>query len=368
MATARTTTTTSVDEEFIDIVDKNKLGMAAELDRREETRSLRDRFWAAPKALRRYMDRVVHWAHAESVVGGAKSIWTRARGMLSKVTGPLRRIGFVNLLGAALTCQRGRDLVRAGVGHVANAVMFVPKMAGRFLGWVGRKIGLGSTVDSIEKRYKDIEFWVQDKFSQAMDWLDDHEHHGAMRWGRSVYQSTVISRTINLAPIPDQLRTPAHIASLLIPNVGVGKKIDKDKTTSESKWSVVKDTFDSGEPRNTSMSDAKADPTPKPKPSPVKAVPSPAPAKATVPATPVVPPEVVEAIEGVIAGSGKKVTINRVTTTNGVVSYEYEGKTYAETDLPGNITLVSTETAVATTTPPPPLNRAARRAEERAKS
>lgn len=358
MATARTTTTTSVDEEFIDIVDKNKLGMAAELDRREESRTLRDRFWAAPKALKRYMERVVEWAHAESAVGGIKSVWVRARGMLSKVTGPLRKIGFLNLLGAALTCQRGRDLIRSGVGHVANAVMFLPKMAGRFLGWVGRKIGLGSTVDSIEKRYKDIEFWVQDKFSQAMDWLDEHEYHGAMRWGRSVYQSTVVSRTINLAPIPDGLRTPAHIASLLIPNVGVGKREEKDKTTSESKWSVVKDTFDGGEAKNTSMSDAKQDP--RPKPSPVKAVPTP-------PKTPVVAPEVVEAIEGVVAGTGQKVRLNRATKLDGTVTYEYEGKIYSETDLPSHITLTSTETTVATTTPPPPMTRAAQRAAERNK-
>lgn len=336
-------------EETTRVSTNNKEQMSNLLEQQAEARTWRDRITSAPQALKGYLLSVLKWMHAESLVSGANSAYQRGRDLFVRVTGPIRKIGLFNILGALLTCKGGRDILRAA-GRTAYRVVSAPvRFVGRVFGWVGRHIGLSNAVDWVDAKYHQAIDYVEGKLSGAMTWLDEREHSGAMRWARPFFQGAVVSRGIRHYA-PANLKTPLYIANLFLPAFGVGKRpVDgqvPDGLTTESKLDIVKDAADTAktevEDRLGKATEKDADNvTPMP-----------------------VAKEVIEKFEGTIVGSGKKAHYQRVTKADGTVVYRWMGREYTEAEIPSHVVLAD---AASTTSPEPPeMNRAARRAEEKA--
>lgn len=324
-------------ERRLDLVDP----FAAELGKRSLARQAADKFRSLTTKARQWFASAVDFLHLGAIRGVVGEGVAKVRSLVGRVLIPVRKIGWFNIAGAMLTCQKGREITDTVVRKTASVATLPVRMAWKPTSWLLRKVGLSRVVDWVENKAFNAEYFVCEKYAQAMDWLDEREHAGAMRWARSFYQAGVTQRAIN-SFAPTNLRTPLYIGSLFVPNLGVGGG------KGENKLSIVVDTVKT---RAHEVAEEIAEAA-----TPVEPV-------VTLVEEPTAKTEVkTEAavlIHGIILGSGKKVRLQKLTAADGVVTYRYNGRTYAEGKLPGNLQ-IEDQMAAAEATPMP--NRAARRA------
>lgn len=322
------------------------------LDEREASRALGDRLRTLPQRARDYVAGVFRYLRLNRAADTFSTAWERVRPILARILGPIKVIGILNIVGALLTAQSGRQLVRSAAETAARIITWPFRMAGRLLAWVGRTVGLGGAVAEVEFQWIRGKIWVRTNFAKAMAWLDEREHHGAMRWGRSFFQTAIAGRIIRRYA-PENLRGLFWVAFLFVPNLGVGPN-----SNSESKFSVLKDTVPNMEAKDLSTTDAKGDPKPKVKTEKHTTT------KTTVEgpegkATATVQTEATETItkEKFTLLGGKKVTALKITAPDGTVSYKMNGQDYTQESL----ALVVRELSENDPEALPQMNRAVRR-------
>lgn len=190
-----------------------------------------DRLRSIPRRLRAWVRSVWETARGTQIKGAMRSGLGSARSLLGRVLAPVRAIGPWNIVGALLTCQQGRDLVRKVADTVVRVVTAPFRLVGKGIAWVLNKFGWGrKVVAATQQQAIKTGEWVATKFDAGMTWLDEREFAGGMRWARAYFQGKVMGGLIR-SFVPKQYRTGAYIASLFVPTLGVRGGGTESKTT-----------------------------------------------------------------------------------------------------------------------------------------
>lgn len=149
------------------------------LDRAETQRTWMDRIKAAPAALRSWLVQAAKTLHLDSaaaaVGSGASWLWSKVQQVLGFGATAVRRLGAVNIAGAALTTPE----VRRNLVSLAARAWGVVKTPFRWISgglkWALGKVGLTSAVSALEAgeaRGALAEAWVAGKVAAGLAWCD----------------------------------------------------------------------------------------------------------------------------------------------------------------------------------------------------
>lgn len=182
------------------------------------------RLASLPKRAARALMAALKVFKLDAVANGIAAAWARLKKVAGGLLGKLSMIGYGTLAGVVLTAGGIR---RPAVQFTAKTYRFATTPL-RWLGTGVRLLGLGQVVDFFSRQTVKVEQFVARNVNKSLAWLDTHEHSGAMRWGRTVFQATFIQRALRLV-FPWAGGTWVFVASLFVPTFGLERQAIKSE-------------------------------------------------------------------------------------------------------------------------------------------